>query len=193
MNLTRRLWLFAAATLVVAPLSLGCSSTPDGKNAKVQAGDMPAGGDWTGVWYSELYGELHLVTEGTVVSGKWMRPTKDKWGELHGTVTGDVIHFQWTEHVVGLLTPNSDRSGRGYFKYKKTDVDNGDDSIVGETGRKNDEVGDPWDAIKQRHRNPDLKSIGGNGASDLGGGDWDSKNKEPGTPEPPKEPKAPAP
>ena len=35
---------------------------------------------------------------------------------------------------------------------------------------------------------PDLASIGGTGASDLGGGDWDSENKEQGTPEEPANP-----
>lgn len=192
MNLTRRVWMVAAAALLAAP-SLGCSSTPDGKLAKVQAGDMPPNGDWTGVWYSELYGELHLVQEGTVVSGKWMRPHKDRWGELHGNATGDLLKFSWTEHETGLVTPNSDRQGRGYFKYKRPEGDNVDDTIVGEIGRKNDEVGDPWDAVKQRHRNPDLKSIGGTGASDIGGGDWDKGNNEKGSPEAPKEPQAPAP
>jgi hypothetical protein len=52
-----------------------------------------------------------------------------------------------------------------------------------------DEVGEPWDAVKQRNQQPDLKSIGGTGAVDVGGGDWDNENKEKGTPEPPEAPK----
>ena len=47
------------------------------------------------------------------------------------------------------------------------------------------------DAVKQRNLKPDLTSIGGSGASDLGGGDWDGDNKEKGTAEPPASPPAP--
>ena len=44
-------------------------------------------------------------------------------------------------------------------------------------------------AIKQRNIPPDLNSIAGSGAMDLGGGDWDTDNKEKGKSEPPKSPK----
>ena len=63
-----------------------------------------------------------------------------------------------------------------------------DDQIVGEIGFDNDDAGEPWDAIKQRNVMPDLKSIGGTSAGDIGGGDWDSENKEKGPVEPPKPP-----
>jgi hypothetical protein len=182
--------------LVAAPLaSVGCSSTPAGKAAKIEPGDMPDGADWTGVYYSELYGYLHVVQDGTAVSGKWMRPVKDRWGELHGQATGNVIRFSWTEHTIGSVGPKSKRTGKGYFRYKRPAGDNVDDTIVGEIGVGSDEVGEPWDAVKQRNVNPDLASIGGSGSLDVGGGDWDSENKEKGTPEAPKqqEPEAPKP
>ena len=182
--------------LVAAPLaSVGCSSTPAGRTAKIEPGDMPEGADWTGVYYSELYGYLHVVQDGTAVSGKWLRPVKDRWGELHGQATGNVIRFSWTEHTIGSVGPKSKRTGKGYFRYKRPTGDNVDDTIVGEIGVGSDEVGEPWDAVKQRNVNPDLGSIGGSGALDVGGGDWDSENKEKGTPEAPKkqEPEAPKP
>lgn len=190
----KRTWAALLAAIVVAfPLAtLGCSGGQgDGKTAKVQAGDMPSGAEWTGVYFSELYGYLHLVQDGNAISGKWIRPGKDRWGEVNGTVTGDVMHFAWTEHITGLAGPAAQKTGKGYFKYKRPPGDNVDDEIVGEIGRGNDEVGDPWDAIKQRHMNPDLKSIGGSGASDVGGGDWDKDNNEKGNPEPPTPPPAP--
>src|SRR5262245_21251671 len=93
----------------------GCSNTPTGKTATVQAGDMPSGADWTGVYFSELYGYLDIVQDGNAVSGKWLRPVKDRWGEIHGSATGDVIHFSWTEHTIGSVGPKSPRSGKGYF------------------------------------------------------------------------------
>jgi len=179
--------------LVVAPLSTaGCSNSPSGKTAKIEPGDMPEGADWTGVYYSELYGYLHIVQDGSAVSGKWLRPVKDRWGELHGQATGNLIRFSWTEHTIGSVGPKSKRTGKGYFKYKRPAGDNTDDTIVGEIGVGSDEVGEPWDAVKQRNVNPDLGSIGGSGAQDVGGGDWDSENKEKGsTPEGPKKPEPP--
>ncbi|MGK3998014.1 hypothetical protein [Sorangium sp. So ce1024] len=189
MNVSRRLWIAAAAgALLLGPMALGCSSNPPPKTATVQAGDMPEGGDWTGVYYSELYGYLHLVQDNDAISGKWIRPVKDRWGELHGSVTGDLIKFAWTEHVIGAIGPNSKKEGRGYFKYVRPEGENVDDKLAGEIGRGKDEVGEPWEAIKQRNMLPDLASIGGTGSSDIGGGDWDSDNQESGTPEPPASP-----
>lgn len=171
---------------------LGCGpGGSDAKSANVQPGDMPEGGEWTGVYFSELYGYLHIVQDGNAISGKWLRTHKDRWGEVHGQVTGDVMHFEWKEYTVGLVGPNSMKSGRGYFKYSRPKGDNVDDEIKGEIGRGQDEVGDPWEAIKQRNVKPDLASIGGTGSGDIGGGDWDGENKEEGSPEAPQPPPPP--
>ena len=195
MMVLRRLWTAAAAAaLLIAPLTLaatGCGGTQVAKTASVQAGDMPAGADWTGVYFSELYGYLHLVQDGNTVSGKWIRPVKDRWGDVHGTATGDLVRFTWTEHLIGGVGPNSRKSGKGYFKYKRPPGDNVDDTIAGELGRNEDETGEGWDAVKQRNIKPDLSSIGGSGASDLGGGDWDGDNTEKGAAEAPTSPPAP--
>lgn len=191
MNAMRRLWMIVAASaLVVAPIATtGCSGGPPApKTANVQAGDMPAGQSWKGVFFSELYGYLHLVQEGDTITGKWQRPNKDKWGELKGKATGDVVHFEWNEYVTGLVGPNAKKTGRGYFKFKPAAEANGEPSIVGEIGRDQDEVGEPWEAIRQKNIEPDLASIGGTGSSDVGGGDWDSENKEKGSAEPPASP-----
>jgi len=149
---------------------------------------MPDGAEWTGVYYSELYGYLHVIQEGNKVDGKWIRPVKDRWGELHGTATGNLLRFDWKEYKIGAVGPNSTLSGKGYFKYSRPEGNNVDDRIEGERGIAQDEVGEPWDAVKQRNVKPDLDSIGGSEAGDLGGGDWDSENKEQGAPEPPAEP-----
>lgn len=194
MNVRRWFWSLASAGVLALtlPAVAGCGpSTGDAKTANVQAGDMPEGGEWTGVYFSELYGYLHIVQDGNAISGKWIRPHKDRWGEVHGQVTGDLMKFEWSEHTVGLVGPNATKSGRGYFKYKRPEGDNVDDQIAGEIGRNADEVGDPWEAIKQRNVKPDLASIGGTGSGDLGGGDWDGENKEQGTPEAPQPPPAP--
>lgn len=194
MNVRR--WLFtlasAGALVLTVPVVAGCGpGTPEAKLANVQAGDLPEGGEWNGVYFSELYGYLHLVQDGNAISGKWQRPHKDRWGEVHGQVTGDLMKFEWKEYTVGVVVANATKSGRGYFKYKRPQGDNVDDQLVGEIGRGADEVGDPWDAIKQRNVKPDLASIGGSNTGDVGGGDFDSDNKEEGTPEGPQPPPPP--
>src|SRR5262249_35494245 len=79
----------ALAALLAAPLAVaGCDGNPDAKVAKVAVGTMPSGASWEGVYYSELYGFLHIVPEGTTVKGKWQRPTRDRWGEIKGEITG---------------------------------------------------------------------------------------------------------
>lgn len=186
MNGSRRLFIaIAAGALVFGPAALGCGAGGSAKSAKIEPGDMPDGAEWTGVYFSELYGYLHLVQEGDQVNGKWERPVKDKWGKLNGKVTGNVLRFEWTEYKTGLVGPNSQATGKGYFKYSKPD---NFERIDGEIGFGQDEVGQAWDAIKQERMNPDLASIGGTGASDVGGGDWDSENKEQGSPEAPAPP-----
>jgi len=160
---------------------LGCGGGGQkASSAAIKPGNMPEGGEWTGVYFSQLYGYLHVVQEGTTLSGKWIRKAKNKWGEIHGSVKGNVVRFEWSEYTVGSIGPNSSKSGRGYFKYTRPEGDNVDDVLVGEIGFGEDEVGNPWDAIKQRNVTPDLGSIGGTGASDIGGGDWDNPNTEGG-------------
>src|SRR5262245_25205942 len=120
MQIGRRHWMVVTAALCLTPLSVAaCSGGSSARSAKVQPGDMPDGAEWTGVYYSELYGFLHVIQQGNTVSGKWLRPVKDRWGELHGEATGDIIRFSWKEHKVGVVGPNSQREGKGYFKYKR--------------------------------------------------------------------------
>jgi len=188
----RSLWfVLAAMALAGMPMStMGCAGgSGEGKVANVTPGEMPPDGTWTGVWYSELYGYLHLIQDGNAVVGKWIRPHRDRWGELKGEATGDVLKYEWSEHVIDLVGPNATKSGRGYFKYKRPAGDNMDDTFSGEFGLVKDEVGSPWDAVKQRNVKPDLSSIGGNGAAEVGGGEWDSENSEGTKPEEPASPK----
>jgi len=190
MAMVLRRLLAATAALALLGAPLGCSDGPTAKVAQVTPGDLPSGAKWDGVYYSELYGFLHLKQDGTKMAGKWERTHKDKWGSLKGEVTGDVLKFEWSEYTKGLVGPNAKKTGKGYFKYKRPAGDNVDDQIIGEIGLGMDEVGNPWEAIKQRNLPPDLSSIGGTSAMDVGGGDWDTDNKEKGSkPEPPAGPR----
>jgi hypothetical protein len=113
-----------------------------------------------------------------LVEGRWQRPRKGQWGKLTGNVDGNLLRFDWEEYVDGLVGPNSKKIGKGYLVYRRPEGDNVDDVIEGELGRGDDEVGIPWEAIKQRNVKTNLKSIGGVGSGDVGGGDWDSGNTE---------------
>jgi hypothetical protein len=175
----------------IVSLSAGCAPPAGPKTASVQSASMPSGASWTGVYFSELFGNLHLKSQGSSVVGRWIRPVKDRWGELKGEANGDVLRFEWKEHVIGGVGPKSLKTGHGYFKYKRPAGDNVDDQIFGEVGDGEDEVGLPWEAGKQRNVQVDLESIGGSGASDIGGGDWDGPNKESGSAEPPAAPPSP--
>jgi hypothetical protein len=187
---TRRVFSVLLVALL-ALTALGCGNmNGEGKTANIESGPMPSGGSWEGVWYSELFGELHMKETGSRVEGRWMRPEMERWGKLQGSHDGNVLRFEWEEFVDGIIGPNSKKTGRGYFVYSRPEGENVDDRIRGEIGRGNDEVGAPWEAIKQRNVKPNLGSIGGSGASEYGGGDWDGSNREEGAPEPPAEPEA---
>ena len=168
-----------------------CDGSSAPKVAQVKAGDMPAGAKWDGVYYSEFYGFLHIKAKGSHISGRWERPHKDKWGQIDGDVEGDLFKFTWSEYTRGLVGPNAKRTGKGYFKYLRPAgaTDSKQDNIVGEIGYGEDETGSKWEAIKQFNIPPDPDSIVGSGASDVGGGDWDTDSKEKGKPEGPANPR----
>ncbi len=175
-----------ALAVLFAGLSLSCSSaTAKAETANVKAGPMPDGAEWSGVYYSPLFGYLHLVQEGNLVNGRWQRPRKGQWGKMQGNADGNLLRIDWEEFIDGLVGPNSRKSGKGYFVYRRPEGENVDDIIEGEVGRGEDEVGIAWEAIKQRNVKPDLDSIGGSGADEVGGGDWDSDNSESGEPDAP--------
>jgi len=191
----KRRTIIGVLSACVAFGSIGCGpGAPKAKTASVEPGAMPSDGDWEGVWYSPLYGHLHMKPDGNLVNARWQRPLKGRWGELQGNADGNLLRFDWTEYVDGLVGPNSKKSGKGYFVYLRPEGDNVDDVIEGEIGRGEDEVGDAWRAVKQRNVKQDIESVGGVGASEIGGGDWDGDNKEPDQePEEPVEPDVDAP
>jgi hypothetical protein len=149
----------ASLALGAGTLTVGCSKPPPPTTANVKAGDLPPKGDWSGVFYSPLYGHLHLIKEGGSVSGKWRTSGGDKWGELHGEVTGDLLKYKWVEHKIGMVGPGATTEGRGYFKYFVPEEENANHEIKGEWGLDRSEVGNPWEAVRQRNMLPDPDSV----------------------------------
>jgi hypothetical protein len=140
-------------------LAAGCGDGKEAKSAKVASGPMPEGETWTGVYFHPLYGYLHMQEEGSNVVGRWKRADQSKWGELSGTRTGNVVHYAWKEHTVGMVGASATTQGKGYFQYK---MDKEDRPVLdGQFGLGADETGSDWHSVKQARMPVDIKSIGG--------------------------------
>lgn len=171
-------YLFFAASLAVPLSVLGCGKGDGPKVAAVKPGDMPSDGDWTGVYFSQTYGYLHLIKEGDTVSGKWRTTAGDAWGQMSGTVTGDLYKYEWKEHKIGMVGPSSTSSGRGYFKYSAPKADEAHE-ISGEWGLNTDETGRTWKAVKQTNMKPNPDSVMPDEIEGHGqGGGWDDEGGE---------------
>ncbi|HEX2734716.1 MAG TPA: hypothetical protein VHM70_24090 [Polyangiaceae bacterium] len=175
------LLILALATLggSVMGLSACGPSQPETVKANVVAGAMPANGSWRGVYYSQTFGYLHLLADGSSVSGKWRTASGEKWGEMHGTSDGDLLRYEWEETRIGMFGPNAKSHGKGYFKYVVPEGDDPDHEIHGQWGLGDNEAGYTWDAVKQRRMEPDPNSVmPDETATAVEGGDWDgSKSK----------------
>jgi hypothetical protein len=166
--------LVLTLAMPLACFAVGCGgSGQEAKHAEVKPGEMPAGGDWSGVYYSPTYGTLHLVKEGASVSGKWRTTSGDKWGELHGEVDGDLLKYEWKETTIGMVGPTATKTGKGYFKYVVPSDPNGEHEIKGEWGLGGSDVGNPWSAIKQRNQRPDPDSVVPDETQKVQGEGWD--------------------
>lgn len=161
--------------------AIGCGGGHGGgaKSANITPGEMPEGASWKGVYYSTLYGFLHIKDDGDGLKGAWRTVAGDAWGEMSGKSDGNIFRFEWTEHRIGMVGPSAVRSGRGYFRYVKTATEEvkSADEIQGEWGLGDSETGNAWKATKQTNMEPDLKSVKPDevesaGSSPVGG--WDS-------------------
>lgn len=166
----RSAWFAVGAVAVVLGLSsVACGGGDDPKTAKVTAGEMPEGETWTGVYYHPIYGYLHVQEEGSNVVGRWLRTDKSAWGEMSGTKSGNVVHFQWKEHKIGMVGVNATTIGKGVFVYKPGKE--GIPEIDGQYGLADSEVGSDWHMVKQQRMAPELNSIPGNAGAEAPSGD----------------------
>jgi hypothetical protein len=163
--------VLALAAFTGAALA-GCGEPPP-KTAQITSGAMPEGENWTGVYYHPVFGHLHMMEEGSNIVAKWKRTDQSHWGELSGTVTGNVLRFQWKEHKVGMVGASMTTTGKGYFVYKMNAENIGE--LHGQFGMGQDETGSDWKCVKQQRMQPDLKSISGDtgGIAPPAAGKWD--------------------
>jgi len=157
-------------SLVVAvgltTLVVGCGGGHGALTANVQPGAMPEGEGWEGVYFNQVFGYLHIKDQGENFVGRWKRTDGSKWGEMSGTITQNVVHFQWKEHTYGMTGPSALRQGKGYFVYKMGP--NNIAELKGEYGNGQDETGAEWNLVKQKGMKADLDSIKGDvGVTDV--------------------------
>ena len=108
----------AVAFAAAGGAAVGCGGGTPAKFGNIKAGELPAGETWVGVYYNPVYGYLHWSSDGDNVVGRWKRTDSSHWGELSGTVEGNVLHFTWKEHQYGAVGPSADIKGSGVFVYK---------------------------------------------------------------------------
>jgi hypothetical protein len=145
------------AGLALASMTiLGCGPAPESKTANIQAGDLPEGESWTGVYFHPVFGYLHLVEEDTHVVGKWVRTDKGKAGQLSGTKLGNVLRFSWSEHTCGGSAGLRGSKGKGVFVYKVGKE--GIAELDGQYGLDDSEVGSDWHNVKQQRQTAELSA-----------------------------------
>lgn len=161
-----RTWLYGlgAALGIVGILGgtlVACASSPEAKFATVKAGELPAGQAWPGVYYNPVYGYLHLVGQEGSLVGRWKRTDSSHWGEMSGTVEGNVMHFAWKEHRYGVVGPSGESHGSGVFVYKLPAVEQAIPELDGQYALDESSDVGQWHCVKQVGMKPDLNSITG--------------------------------
>lgn len=157
-----------AVLLAASAVGVAACDGKEAKTANVKAGPMPEGESWTGVYYNPVFGYLHLIEEGSNIIGKWKRTDQSHWGSLEGTFQGNVLHYKWKEHQVGMVGASATTQGKGYFVYAMDKENHA--TLDGQFGFKDEETGSEWHNVKQAKMAPDLKSIGGDAEGVAPGG-----------------------
>lgn len=116
---------------------------------------MPAGGNFTGVWFSPQYGKMELVQTQKNVIGTYVAEQRE--GRIEGVVYGNLLRFQWHERKEMIEGMPQTTRGRGFFRYV-IDAD-GDHKLIGSWGHdSNDSDGGPWNAVKSQRLSPQVVS-----------------------------------
>jgi hypothetical protein len=169
--------LSLALSLSATLVACGPGNAP--KVADVKPGPLPEGGEWNGVYYSPLFGDLHLVSDNRSANGAWRRASGEAWGEMSGQIEGDLLKYEWTERKIGAIGADATKKGHGYFRY--TIPKPGEPHVIkGEWGLGDDNAGSPWEAVKQIRKEPKPESVKPDeieGRTNVGG--WDEEGEKP--------------
>ena len=169
----RKVSRFSFLALSASLLIVGCGPKDEAKHANVKAGSMPEGQEWQGVYYSPLYGYLHIVADGSSVNGGWRTAAGDAYGEMAGTTEGNLLKYEWKERRIGAVGADAVKKGKGYFLYT-VPVAGEAAQIKGEWGLGESDAGNTWEAVKQKNMPPDLKAVQPDEFEGrVSGGGWD--------------------
>ncbi len=143
--------------LLIATLSASLAlSACGGGGVNIAAGSMPAGGSFSGVYHSPQYGDMNIIQNGSAVVGDYKSEMRS--GKIQGEAEGDVMRFEWVESKAMIGNRPTETRGHGYFRYK-IDKSNGDHVLTGEWGLgEAASGGGPWNAYKQKNKEPHLAS-----------------------------------
>ncbi|MDH5672382.1 MAG: hypothetical protein OEZ06_09545 [Myxococcales bacterium] len=151
---------------------LGCG----GGGANVSAGPMPDGGNWTGVYFSPQYGEMHMVQSGTDIRGTYKKDERS--GTLQGETDGNLMRFEWKEFKAMVSNRPQETVGHGYFHYMIDPAD-GSHVLKGRWGLDDDDSGGgEWNAYRSKSREPDPDALVGKESSGGEGGDYEDEEEE---------------
>jgi hypothetical protein len=134
-------------------LVVGCG----GGDSGVTSAAMPEGGNWSGVYYSPQYGEMHLVQNGGAVTGRFKKDERS--GDIQGEADGNLLEFEWVEYKAMVSNRPQETKGHGYFQYL-VDPNSGDHVLKGRWGMGDDDKGGgEWNAYRSRNKEPDPDSL----------------------------------
>lgn len=151
---------------------VGCGGGPP----EIKAGNMPNGGNFSGVYYSPQYGTMNMIQNGSNVVGEYASDMRS--GKILGEVQGDVLKFEWIENKAMVSNRATETKGHGYFRYV-VDPSSGDHVLKGEWGLGEQEVGGgPWNAYKAKGKEPKLTLKSSGGESDSSDSDESSDSED---------------
>lgn len=155
-------------------LSLVAGCGGDGiRHANVSPESMPAGQTFTGVYHSPQYGEMQMVQTGSQIVGEYTQD--ERHGRIQGTAQGNLMRFEWSEERELVRGRATTTRGHGYFRFVP-DGNGVDFALLGEWGHDQNETGGgPWNASRDRRRQPHVggTTSGGSSSSSSSGGDPD--------------------
>jgi hypothetical protein len=157
-------------------LVVGCGGS---SGANVSSAPMPEGGNWSGVYYSPQYGEMHLVQNGSAVAGRFKKDERS--GDIQGEAEGNLLEFEWVEYKAMVSNRPQETKGHGYFQYM-VDPNSGDHVLKGRWGMGDDNSnGGEWNAYRARNKEPDPDSLreetSGGESDDLDSDDSDDSSE----------------
>jgi hypothetical protein len=151
-------------------LMLGWVGCGGGGSTTPKSAAMPEGGNWSGVYFSPQYGEMHLVQNGSAVMGRYKKDERS--GDIQGEAEGNLLEFEWIEYKALVSNRPQETKGHGYWQYL-VDPNSGDHLLKGRWGLGDDNTaGGEWNAYRSRNREPDPDSLRDKPTS--GGEDLDS-------------------